>query len=108
MTGAWSDILSRYGQTVTLCRKGEKKTTCRAFLQPVMERGEDFFQRLPTPLGQVRQDRWICLGGPEMALDQLGDGYLAWGGETFTVRSAQPVYLGDELVYWWGLLAVRD
>ena len=56
----------------------------------------------------MRQDRWICLGGPEMALDQLGDGYLAWGGETFTVRSAQPVYLGDELVYWWGLLAVRD
>lgn len=108
MTGAWSDILSRYGQTVTLCRQGEKELPCRAFLQPVLERGEDLFQRLPTPLGQVRQDRWICLGGPEMALDRLGDGYLAWGGETFTVRSAQPVYLGDELVYWWGLLAVRD
>lgn len=109
MTGRWQQILSRYGQNITLYRQdGEEGTVCRAFLQPVMEQSADFFQQLPTPLGLVRQDRWICLGGPDMALDQLEDGYIAWGGETFTVRSAQPVYLGDELVYWWGLLAVRE
>lgn len=109
MTGQWKQILSRYGQNITLYRQdGEEGTVCRAFLQPVMEQNADFFQQLPTPLGLVRRDRWICLGGPEMALDQLGDGYIAWGGETFTVRSAQPVYLAEELVYWWGLLAVRE
>ena len=108
MTERWSRILSRYGQTVTLCRPGGEEISCKAFLQPAMERGADFFQQLPTPLGLVRQDRWICLGGPEMALDELGDGYLAWNGQTFAVRSAQPVYLGEELVYWWGLLAVRE
>ena len=109
MTGRWERILSRYGQNITLHRQdGEEGTVCRAFLQPVMEKSADFFQRQPTPLGLVRQDRWICLGGPEMNLDQLGDGYIAWGDLTFTVRSAQPVYLGDKLVYWWGLLAVRD
>ena len=109
MTERWSRILSRYGQTVTLYRQGQEEgTQCRAFLQPALEQGQEFFQSLPTPLGLVRQDRWICLGGPEMDLDTLGDGYIAWSGETFTVRSAQPVYLGDELVYWWGLLAVRE
>lgn len=109
MTGRFARILSRYGQTVTLYRQdGEEGTVCRAFLQPVRETGTDFFQRQPTPLGLVRQDRWICLGGPEMALDELGEGYIAWRDQTFTVRSAQPVYLGDELVYWWGLLAVRE
>ena len=109
MTDRWRQILSRYGQNVTLHRQdGEEGTVCRAFLQPVLEKGTDFFQRQPTPLGLVRQDRWICLGGPETALDELGDGYIAWGDLTFTVRSAQPVYLGEKLVYWWGLLAVRD
>lgn len=109
MTDRWRQILSRYGQNVTLHRQdGEGGTVCRAFLQPVLEKGTDFFQRQPTPLGLVRQDRWICLGGPEIALDELGDGYIAWGDLTFTVRSAQPVYLGEKLVYWWGLLAVRD
>ena len=97
------------GQTVTLYQQGQEEgTACRAFLQPVREKSADFFQRQPTPLGLVRQDRWICLGGPDMALDQLDGGYIAWGDHTFTVRSAQPVYLGDRLVYWWGLLAVRD
>ncbi len=109
MTDRWRQILSRYGQTVTLYPQGEEEgTACRAFLQPVREKEAKFFQRQPTPLGLARQDRWICLGGPEMALDRLGDGYIAWGDQTFTVRSAQPVYLGEELVYWWGLLAVRD
>ena len=108
MTGQWQQILSKYGQNITLYRQDGEGTACRAFLQPVMEQSADFFQQLPTPLGLVRRDRWICLGGPDMALDQLGDGYIAWGGETFTVRSAQPVYLGEELVYWWGLLAVRE
>ena len=109
MTDRWRQILSRYGQNITLHRQdGEEGTVCRAFLQPVLEKGTDFFQRQPTALGLVRQDRWICLGGPEIALDELGDGYIAWGDLTFTVRSAQPVYLGEKLVYWWGLLAVRD
>ena len=109
MTDRWRQILSRYGQNITLHRQdGEEGTVCRAFLQPVLEKGTDFFRRQPTPLGLVRQDRWICLGGPEIALDELGDGYIAWGDLTFTVRSAQPVYLGEKLVYWWGLLAVRD
>ena len=109
MTGRWERILSRYGQTVTLYRQGQEEgTACRAFLQPVQEKGADFFQRQPTPLGLVRQDRWICLGGPDMALNELDGGYIAWGNQIFTVRSAQPVYLGEELVYWWGLLAVRD
>lgn len=109
MTERWEQILERYGQTVTVYpADGGAGAQCRAFLQPVREQGADFFQRQPTPLGLARKDRWICLGGPELALDQVGRGYLAWGEVSFTVRSAQPVYLGEKLVYWWGLLAVRD
>lgn len=109
MTGRWEQILEKYGQTVTVYpADGGAGAQYRAFLQPVREQGAEFFQRQPTPLGLARQDKWICLGGPDMALDELDGGYIAWGELTFTVRSAQPVYLGEELVYWWGLLAVRD
>ena len=109
MTGAWSRILEKYGQSVTVWSQGQEEgTPCRAFLQPVLEKGTDFFQRQPTPLGLVRQDRWICLGGPEIALDELGDGYIAWGERKFSVRAAQPIHLGEELAYWWALLTVRD
>lgn len=105
----WRQIVERYGQSVTLYPRGHREGVRHlVFLQPVQEQGQTFFQNLPTPLGPVRQDRWICMGGPELALDRLGDGYLEWNGQRFSVRSAQPVYIGDTLVYWWGLLAVRD
>ena len=75
--------------------------------QAVAVTGEGY-QTLPTPLGLVRQDQWIYLGSPAVPLDALGDGYVAWGEKKFSIRAAQPVYLGDELAYWWGLLVIRD
>ena len=65
MTGTWGRILARYGQSVTL-RRGEEEQDCRAFLQPVRERREDWYQELPTPLGTARRDQWIYLGPPEL------------------------------------------
>ena len=56
MTGAWSWILGRYGQEVKVVQGG-KETPCMAFLQPALETGTDWFQKLPTPLGEVRRDR---------------------------------------------------
>ena len=107
MTGAWGRILEKYGQRVAVVRDG-KETLCRAFLQPVMERREDWFQSLPTPLGDARRDQWLYLGPPEVSLDGLGDGYVAGNRMKFDVRSAQRVCIGDEAVYWWALLTVRD
>ena len=109
MTGAWSRILEKYGQNVTVYRENaETGTACRAFLQPALERRGEGYQTLPTPLGLVRQDQWIYLGDPKVSLDGLGEGYVAWGEKKFDLRAAQPVYLGEELAYWWGLLVVRD
>lgn len=109
MTGAWSRILEKYGQSVTVWSQGQEEgTPCRAFLQPALERRGEGYQTLPTPLGLVRQDQWIYLGGPEVSLEGLGDGYIAWGERKFSVRAAQPIHLGEELAYWWALLTVRD
>ena len=109
MTGAWSRILEKYGQKVAVYKENaETGTVCRAFLQPALERRGEGYQTLPTPLGLVRQDQWIYLGSPAVPLDALGDGYVAWGEKKFSICAAQPVYLGDELAYWWGLLVIRD
>ena len=43
MTGTWGRILARYGQSVTL-QRGEEEQAYRAFLQPVRERREDWYQ----------------------------------------------------------------
>ena len=106
MNGEWSWILERYGQSVTVVQDG-RQTACMAFLQPALETGTDWFQNLPTPLGETRRDRWLYLGPADVALTDFKDGYVAWAGFRFDLRAAQPVCVGDETVYWWGLLAPR-
>lgn len=107
MTGAWGRILAQYGQSVTL-RRGEEERGCRAFLQPVRERREDWYQELSTPLGTVRRDQWLYLGPPELSLEETNGLCVEWNGLRFAVRAAQPVCVGEETLYWWALLAVED
>ena len=106
MSGEWSWILGHYGQEVTVVQNGAE-TPCMAFLQPALETGTDWFQNLPTPLGEIRRDRWLYLGPADVALTDFEDGYVAWAGFRFDLRAAQPVCIGEETVYWWGLLAPR-
>lgn len=104
--GVFAGLLEQYGQTVEVCR-GEEAVgiACRAFVQPVLEKRE---QMVPTPLGQVRQDRWLYLGDPAVPLELAEDGYIRWQGREYEVLSAQPVYLGGAVQHWWGLLRQRE
>ena len=107
MTGAWKTILARHGQRAKVCRAGGE-VPVRAFVQPVLEKGADAAQCLPTPLGAARQDRWLYLGDPAVSLEGLGDGWVEWNGMKFDVQAAQPVYVGSQLSHWWALMTVRD
>ena len=89
-------------------RRGEEERAYRAFLQPVRERREDWYQEMPTPLGTVRRDQWLYLGPPELSLEETNGLCVEWNGLRFVVRAAQPVCVGEETLYWWALLAVED
>ncbi len=105
--GAFSAVLEQYGQSVSVhYGGGAAGIPCRAFLQPVRERKE---AELPGPLGYVRQDRWLYLGGAETPLEGLGrDGYILWHGQKYEALRAQPVYVGEQVNHWWAILRPRD
>lgn len=100
---AFSSLLSRYGQAVTLTAGGEDPRQGQAFLQPVLERREDWKQVLPTPLGSLRQERFLYLGEPGLPLHE-GD-TVVWRQMRYEVRTAQPVYVGEVLSHWWAVLS---
>ena len=104
--GVFAGLLEQYGQAVEIC-PGEEAVgiPCKAFVQPVLEKQE---QTAPTPLGCVRQDRWLYLGDPAVPLELAADGYVRWQGAEYEVLSAQPVYLGGAVNHWWGVLRRRD
>lgn len=109
MAGTVEAVLERYGRAVSLHYGAEPVgVSVRAFLQPVLDRRGDQWQQVPTPLGEARRDRFLYLGPPGVSLEGLEDGYLQCGAVRYEVMQAQPIYVGECISHWWGLLRPRD
>ena len=87
-----------YGQSVTI-RHGEEVRQCRAFLQPVLQKRQEE-PRADTPLGSVDRRRWVYIGGEAVERYDTVEGC----GQSFLVKEATPVYLGEEILYWHAVL----
>lgn len=97
-------ILARYGQNVRVYTPGVPEgKALRAFFQPMRERGT--VQTVPSPLGQVKQDRFLYLGPAQTALDE--NSRVEVDGELYRVDNAQPIYVGGRLSHWWAVLTHR-
>ena len=102
---AWRQILSRYGQALTLRPAGGGEgISLKAFLQPVLQRGED--QQVPSPLGLRREDRLLYLGPAGQPLTPRST-RVVWQEKAYEVQSAHPVGAG-EVCHWWAVLRPLD
>ena len=101
MTAWVEEILSRYGQTVSL-ETGEGRRAARAFIQPVRERRE-LVAGTVTEIGWVDERLWLYLGREEIG---PGD-TVRWNGMEFQVRSNRPYFTGGTLRHWWASLERR-
>ena len=102
--GAFSRILARYGQDVTVYTQAQPQgIVVRAFFQPMRDKGTQ--QTVPSPLGLVMQDRFLCLGPPEARLDDACRVNVR--GDLFRAQAVQPVYVGDQLTHWWAVFTRR-
>lgn len=99
-------LMDRYGQQVELRRAGEA-VPARAFLQPVTRNRKGERQYLPTPLGAKREDRFLYLGEPGAEV-KAGRDRVIWRDAPFEVETAQPIYVGQTLFYWWAILVPAD
>ena len=103
MAREWSALLGRYGQSVVV-HQGTKEFLCRAFMQPIRERGQE--QQAPSPLGLRREDRFLYLGDPSYVLGP--EDWLEWKGRAYEVWSTHPIDLGRATLYYWAVLRPRD
>lgn len=101
MERLWADILARFGQDVTL--RGEETSSCKAIVQPWLERGTE--QEVPSPLGLGRQDKFRYLGPADRPLDL--DTVVVWNGQEYRVGSAH--LLGEGICpHWRAMLYPRE
>lgn len=97
-------LAARHGQAAVLVRDGAEPRWVRAFIQPVLSRGQEEPQETPTPLGTARGRRWRYLGPAAVA---AGDRVEALG-RRFRVRAAEPVEPGKGCAHWWAMLEEED
>ena len=103
----FEEILARYGQDVTVCYSdGRPEGVARAFLQPVVDRREDWRQTVPTVLGIARRDRFLYPGEPGVSRE--GGEALVWKGRRFWIQSLQPIYVGEHLSHWWAVAGAEE
>lgn len=88
-------VLERWGTSVVVHTGGQSRR-CRAFFQPMSRVGT--LQSVPTPLGQVLQDRFLYLGASNVPLDM--NSRVEVDGECFRVEQAHPVFLGRRQHHW--------
>lgn len=99
---AWTSILERYGQGVTL-RRGEERIRVKAFFQPVREKkpGEE-----PTPLGVTPRGTYLYLGPARESLEGVEE--LAWEGRSFRLLRQRGFPVGDGIAYRWAICEEMD
>jgi len=103
IAGTLAGVLRRYGQTVALCPEEGEERQVKAFLQPVLEEKR---QEVPTAAGRRDRGRFLYLAAPEGAPVGLGKGCIRMDGTRYSVRTARPVRVGDEISHWWAVLEV--
>lgn len=94
-TRDFARALERWGMSVVVHTGGQSRR-CRAFFQPMSQVGT--LQSVPTPMGQVMQDRFLYLGAPDVPLDT--NSRVEVDGERFQVEQAHPVFLGGRQHHW--------
>ena len=99
--GSFSRILTRYGQDMTVYTQASPEGIgVRAFFQPMREKGTE--QSVPSPLGWIRQERFLYLGPSEPCLDETSR--VKVGAQVLEVQGSHLVYVGAQPVYRWAVL----
>ena len=93
-------IIEGYGSAVTAVCGGES-VTFRAFLQLVTSKSWQNMERVFGPLGEIPRGQYLYLGPAAQDISQAD--HLRCGGVDYLVRRAEPILVGDEALYLWGL-----
>ena len=93
-------IIENYGSAVTAV-SGEDSVSFRAFLQLVTSKSWQNMERVFGPLGEIPRGQYLYLGPAGQDIAQAD--YLRCHGRDYIVRRADPILVGDEALYIWGL-----
>lgn len=100
MKGTVEALLRRWGRPVTAAL-ATGTVTVRAILEPTLSESWKSARRLIRDPGELPTGQFLYLGPADT--DVRAASYLEAAGRKYRVCRAEPVYLGTEALYFWGL-----
>ena len=100
MRGIIESIIEQYGSEIQAVR-GDRTRCFRAFLQPVTSKSWQNMEKVFGHLGEGPRGQYLFIGP---AAEEINDvDHLRCGGASYLVRRAEPILVGGEVLYLWGL-----
>ncbi len=100
-------IMKKYGQSAVITDSTTgKKISFKAFVQALRYKNKLYLRGTFTELGRNQQDYYLYIGPPDIDLTVVDADTktLTVSGTQYIVDRVEEHYIGDELIYIWGIL----
>ena len=99
------DAIEEYGRTVEIISPEMTTKTTKAFIQPLKYKNSSYITDKYTNIGKIDNSNFLYIGKNDVRLDLYSiNTIVKTNEESYIVKRAQKVCVGDEIVYIWAIL----
>lgn len=102
-----SSIIDKFGRTVTINLSDNSKINTKAFIQPLRYKDQTYMGGKCLDIGYLDGKNYLYIGDKNTRLDLYPfNTKIDTFNESYVVKRAQAVYLGENILYIWAIVQV--
>ena len=100
-----SKFIEKYGQLLSI-EQGEKRTSFRAFFQPLRYKNKMYLSVIQTELGYDVLTKFLLICPAYIPLEAVNglDCFLRSGNGDYNVDHCEKIFFRDEPLYYWAIV----
>lgn len=100
-----TNMFNKFGRALKIIAENKPTVTTKAFIQPLRYKDKSLLGEKSMDVGFFDDRNYLYIGGSDIRLDLYPfDTIIKTDAETFVVKRAQAVYLGERILYVWGII----
>lgn len=102
-----SRLINKFGRTVSIVPNDDSKILTKAFIQPLRYKDKNYLGGKYIDIGYLNEKNYLYIGDKNTRLDLLPfNTKVVTNNESYVVKRAQAVYLGENILYVWAIIQV--
>ena len=102
-----SNFIDKFGRSVRVLSGNGTPVTTKAFIQPLRYKDKSYLGGKSMDMGYLNEKNYLYIGHSNVRLDLYPfNTKLETDEESYVVKRAQAVYLGEDVLYVWAIIQV--